>query len=254
MNKLKELIRSAIRKTGYDIKKYKPSGRGQDPYHDMKDYARDIATPTCLDIGANVGQTIQKLKWCFDSPVIHSFEPSGSTFSELQQNAEKMGWQDVTLWNKGVGSENGKLTFVENEQSYMSSFLEPGSLCTGKVSQRVEVDVVTLDSFAEENSIQYVDVLKSDTQGFDFEVLKGADRLMSEGRIGLVYFEFIFSDQYQGVAGFDEVFRYLRDRHFRLASFYRPHFQRNVVSWTDMLFISEGFLDDPAHARISPNQ
>ena len=58
-----------------------------------------------------------------------------------------------------------------------------------------------------------VDILKSDTQGYDFEVFKGAQQAMRDNRIGLLYFEFIFSDMYKNLPPFDEVFRLTLKKH-----------------------------------------
>lgn len=61
---------------------------------------------------------------------------------------------------------------------------------------------------------------------------------MVENRIGLIYFEFIFSDMYKDLPRFDEVFRYLIDHNFALVAIYDQHFQDEILSWTDVLFIN----------------
>jgi len=98
-----------------------------------------------------------------------------------------------------------------------------------------------LDSFAIKHDIDFIHILKSDAQGFDFEVLKGASDLMEENRIALIYFEFIFSDMYKNLPSFHEVFRYLCERNYSLVTFYESHFQEELVSWTDVLFINREF-------------
>lgn len=84
----------------------------------------------------------------------------------------------------------------------MSSFLPPGEFSWGKVVKYTDVRVVSLDSFARDHNIDFVHVVKSDAQGFDFEVLKGASDLMDENRIALVYFELIFSGHVREFACF----------------------------------------------------
>ena len=123
----------------------------------------------------------------------------------------------------------------------MSSFLPPAETCWGEIETTTNVDVLTLDSFASKHHIELIHILKSDTQGYDFHVLKGAEALMKENRIGMIYFEFIFSKMYKDLPSFDEVFRFLLDHHFALVTFYQPFYQQNLLGWTDMLFINSDF-------------
>jgi len=64
---------------------------------------------------------------------------------------------------------------------------------------------------------------------------------MEEDRIALIYFEFIFSDMYENLPSFHDVFRYLCELNYSLVTFYESHFQEELVSWTDALFINREF-------------
>lgn len=123
----------------------------------------------------------------------------------------------------------------------MSSFLELSTTGWGEVKKRAAVNVITVDHFLAEQSIAAVDILKSDTQGYELEVFKGAEEAMRTNRIGLIYFEFIFSDMYRGLPGFDEVFRHLTDRGFLFVSIYDIHSQRQLADWADVLFVNREY-------------
>jgi hypothetical protein len=82
--------------------------------------------------------------------------------------------------------------------------------------------------------------LKSDTQGYDLEVLRGASRMLSEKRIALIYLEVTFSRIYQGSPRFDEVYGFLADHGMALVSFYDMIYQHKLLSWTDALFRVSG--------------
>lgn len=192
-----------------------------------------------FDVGANVGQSVDRFRKSFPMSCIHSFEPSPSTYKKLRTHCKNT--PGVKTWNFGVGSTDTTLALSENSHSNMSSFLLPGETCWGEVIKTTDVKVVSLDSFARDQQIEFIHVLKSDTQGYDFEVFKGATQLMAENRIGLIYFEFTFSDMYKNSPSFDEVFRFLSERNFVLVAFYKQHFQDELVSWTDALFISREF-------------
>lgn len=239
MSLMSRLIRRIIRATGFELIRIDHDRRGLNPFADMKYFLTPVAQPMVFDIGGNVGQSIDRFRRAFANPVIHTFEPSPSTFAKLRHHTE--GIPGVHCWNYGIGSANTTLTLVENDHSDMSSFLAPSSAAWGSVARHTDVPVVTLDAFAKQQRIEFIHVLKSDTQGFDFEVFKGAQELMRNGRIGLIYFEFIFSAMYEGLPDFAEVFNFLEDRNFSPVAFYDQHFQNDLLGWMDVLFISRSF-------------
>jgi hypothetical protein len=125
----------------------------------------------------------------------------------------------------------------------MSSFLQPAETAWGRIVRETPVEVVTLDDYCRDGSIERIDVLKTDTQGFELEVLSGAAQLVAERRIRLVYAELIVSNMYVGLPPFDEVYRYLVDRGFRLVAFYRFGFRGRLASWCDGVFLHNAFAD-----------
>jgi FkbM family methyltransferase len=236
MNKTLEIIRRFVRSRGYDVKRYVPEQLGVDPFQDMCFFMKAVKCPIIFDVGANRGQTVDRFKKIFQVSSIHSFEPSPRTFAKLNEHCN--GLDGVKTWHCGVGSRQATLPFLENDNSDMSSFLAPGELCWGKIAKKTNVRIIALDSFVNEQDIEFVHILKSDTQGYDFEVFKGAEGLMRENRIGMIYFEFIFSNLYKDLPSFHEVFRFLSERNFSLVCFYKQYFQKNLISWTDLLFIN----------------
>ena len=60
-----------------------------------------------------------------------------------------------------------------------------------KIKDYLEIDVQTqtLDYFCFSNNIKCIDLLKLDTEGNEFNVLKGAEKLLSENRIKVIYTE-----------------------------------------------------------------
>lgn len=234
------MIRKLVRLMGFDVKRYNSKQfLGRNAFDDIRHFLKGIKEPTIIDVGANVGQSALRYLNHYTRARIHSFEPSPSTFEKLRANCSP--YPQVSCWNCGVGFKEGLLEFLENDRSDMSSFLAPSETSWGKIIKKTNVKVVSLDSFTKEQDITFIHLLKSDTQGFDFEVFKGAKRLMDEKKIGLIYFEFIFSKMYANLPAFDHVFRYLSDEGFLLVSFYDFHYQKELASWTDALFISRDY-------------
>jgi len=243
ISKVKRMLRSIIRQSGFDIRRYQPQRLelGKSAVADIRHFLQGAQEPTIFDVGANLGQTAKQYAHAFPEAQIHSFEPSPSTFALLQANCSS--YPKVACWNYGVGAQDGTLELLENDCSDMSSFLEPSAFSIGHVTKRTTANVVSLDSFAKQHDIHFIHLLKSDTQGFDFEVFKGAKQLMNSKQIGLIYFEFIFSDMYKHLPSFDQVFQYLTNKGFLLVSFYEFHFQKQLASWSDALFINRDYYN-----------
>jgi FkbM family methyltransferase len=237
LSKLVDFVRRVARKSGYDVVRYPPYIR--EPISDIKLFLSATETPMIFDVGANVGQSAIQFRHSVPTSVIHSFEPSPTTFETLRKQCADI--QGVHTWNCGVGAATGQMTLIENVEPDMTSFLEPSKFAWGRVDKSTTVEVITLDDFTSRNHIDYIHILKSDTQGYEYEVLKGAKRLMSEERIAMVYLEFIFSDMYKGATPFDRISELLREQGFLLVCFYNPHFQEHLLSWNDALFIHSSF-------------
>ncbi len=235
----KDLIRSIFRSIGYDIIKYRPDQPGKDIMIDLRKYLKNDS-PVIFDAGANEGQTVATFKEEFPNCVMHSFEPSPTTFATLKENTKK--FSNSNIYNAGLGSKSDKLRFNENEHNQMSSFLELGEFGHGDIKKETLVDVKTIDQIVEENSINIVDILKSDTQGYDLEIFKGAQNSIDNNKIGMIYFEIIFSKMYENLPTVSELFDFLSNNNFHLIAFYEFFYQEKIASWTDALFVHKSYL------------
>src|SRR6516165_10786567 len=112
---VKSFIRSIIRTLGYDIHKVHGPEPGADPFYDMRNLAGARPGHLIFDVGANVGQTIGYFRHSFEKPIIHSFEPNRTAFSELQDRCS--GIEGVYLNNFALGAEVGRLELLENAYS-----------------------------------------------------------------------------------------------------------------------------------------
>lgn len=239
---MKQILKKILRRMGLQISRYQGNQIGIDPFIDISYYLRTNPKPVILDVGANTGQTAISLKKLFPSGIVHSFEPSKKTFEELNQNCQK--YPSIFTWNLGIGSSESDLQLHENRFNDMSSFLMPSDFCWGNIVQTSTVKVTTIDKFSHEQNLGLVDLLKSDTQGFEMEVLKGASNLLRNHQIHLVYVELIISDMYKNLTPYYEILNFLDALKYTLISFYKINHQEDQASWTDALFISNSFLKE----------
>lgn len=227
------------RKIASILTRFDDEGDGKNPLLDMTRRLKNNE-PVIFDVGANIGQSIERFKKALPNSVMYSFEPSVRPFLRLKEVAAR--YSSANVFQTALGSSNGTLTLYENSSSDMNSFLEMGDGGSGKIVGEVNVQVQTIDSFCAENHIAYIDILKIDAQGFDFEVIKGAKEMIAAGNIRLLYFEIIFSDMYKNVPRFSEVYDFLLDHGFILVSLYEFHYQKGLAGWTDGLFIHQSAL------------
>jgi hypothetical protein len=80
--------------------------------------------------------------------------------------------------------------------------------------------VDTLDDFARSHGVQQIDLLKTDTEGFDLEVLHGAQAMLSAGAIRFVLSEVTFDAMDSYHTSFTKVFEYLAAHGFRFVDIY----------------------------------
>jgi FkbM family methyltransferase len=148
-------------------------------------------TRVIVDIGAHSGAYIRDVQQLAPAARIFGFEPHPITYSRLQGH----GWQtNITLVNQGVGSKAGMMTLYDyagDDGSEHASLLQ-GVIETIHMSRAVEhrVEVVTLDDFTSQHGIDYIDLLKVDTEGNELDVLHGATKLIANKAIGVIQFEF----------------------------------------------------------------
>lgn len=232
------IAKPTFSRVGLHVRRYTGEVQGLDPWRDIGVLLGSVKAPTILDVGANEGQSASRFAHLWPGSVIHCFEPSPTTFAELERNVASLAPTVVHAVNAGAGADRGRRVLLENSQSDMSSFLALAEESWGRTTAETTVDVITLDEYCASRGIGHVDLLKIDTQGFDLEVLKGANRMLAQGAIRLVFLEVIFADLYEQLPAFDAIYRFLRERRLHLVGTYEPHHTADGrLAWCDALFV-----------------
>lgn len=232
----REFAKAASVRAGLHVRPYADRVQGLDAWRDIRLMLRGIARPTIFDVGANAGQSAARFAQFWPGAEIHSFEPSPSTFSKLQANVRGLDAR-VHAVNAGVGAESTRQVLLESSQSDMSSFLAPTDASWGETRQQTTVELVALDDYCGQSGVERIDVLKSDTQGYDLEVLRGASGLLGDGAIRLIFVEILFEALYERTPSFMAIYRFLADCGYRFVYLYDPFFTADgELSWCDALF------------------
>lgn len=144
-----------------------------------------------LDVGANKGQFASEIRQCGYTGEIISFEPLSSAHGELvEASAGDPKWNAYSRC--ALGDREGEVEINIAGNSYSSSILPmleshrrvaPGSIYQGKeVAPLRTIDAVAED-LLKKSSMSF---LKIDTQGFEWQVLEGAQKTLPKIRGVLV--------------------------------------------------------------------
>lgn len=191
-----------------------------------------------FDVGANLGQTMKKMRSIYPQAKIYGFEPSKNCFNSLKTNFDEA---NVSLNNLAIGSSCGQLEFNEYSWSALNSLLKR-AYGNAKILETYLVDVLTIDEFCKNNGISYINLLKTDTEGYELNVLKGASDLMKQNKVQFVYVEVFFNENYVGQSSFGDIYNFLLENRFELVRFYDVLYTDDgLASKTDALFINKNF-------------
>jgi FkbM family methyltransferase len=150
-----------------------------------------------------------------------SFEPAQQQFAELSRRiVDDASWSAHRL---ALGSDAGEATLHVYGQTQLNSVLSAREAGERGVDDHPigteQVRVVRLDDVASDLLPPAGRaLLKVDAQGFDLEVLKGAERTLA--RCVALQVEVSGLPIYRGVPPLHEVVRHLYERHFRLTGLY----------------------------------
>ncbi|WP_211220669.1 FkbM family methyltransferase [Dyadobacter beijingensis] len=144
-----------------------------------------------MDVGANVGDYSTMLRQNNVRIPIFSFEPHPVTFSKLITQSEKYAFNPV---NKGMGQKAESLMIYDYQSNdgseHASIFKDVIETIHHSQARGTEIELTTVDSFVEENGISKIALLKIDTEGNEYNVLKGASQTIEKGIIDTIQIEF----------------------------------------------------------------
>jgi len=122
-----------------------------------------------LDVGANIGLFARWIQTYNPERRIHCFEPLQSNAAMVRKNCP------TAIVNQiGLGRDAGTVTLGVDPHGVMaSSIAQPWSL------EPIEIQVMKLDTYADEQGIREVALLKVDTEGMEVDVLDGAQSVLA---------------------------------------------------------------------------
>jgi len=139
---------------------------------------------TIFDVGANRGDFSRSLLKYFPNGMIFAFEPVKSTFDVLQKSTKKI--PQIRPIYCALGERDGLADMTAVPLSGCNRVL---SAAESASHETVVVEMRTLAGFADETGITNIDLLKTDCEGYDLNVLRGGESLLRDRRVSMVYSE-----------------------------------------------------------------
>lgn len=128
---------------------------------------------TCLDIGSNIGYyALLESKKIGKSGVVWSIEPSPENFSILTDNIKLLDNNNVKAFNFAIGDKNAEIEFIISKKSNWSKVKEESDLVEEE-DKIIKVPLKTLDSFALENDLKKIDLVRMDVEGYENKIIFG---------------------------------------------------------------------------------
>lgn len=223
-----------------------------------------------LDIGARGGvhdivEPISKIT------SVTGFEPNLAECQRLMQNPAVINpWHTFSLEPYALFSSEGESDFFEVVEPNNSSIYEPNPVLTNryrmekwKVKGRSKIAVTSLDKVHQSKyseSQYFGEFIKVDTQGSEYEILKGAENLLKKNTVGIMT-EVSFCQLYSNQKLFSEVELLLRNYGFSFYGFSAQHYRscklldkakyltRERLIYGDAIFLRDPF--EETHPNIT---
>ena len=131
---------------------------------------------TVVDIGAHVGIASIYLAKTFPFIKVYAIEPDPMNYACLKRNLELNGLTNVTAINTAVSSDGKKKRLYVDASDSAWSTTDATLACSRGSLRTMEVESVTLEKLFHNHEIQYCRLLKIETRGGVWDILKGFDR------------------------------------------------------------------------------
>ncbi|WP_296752242.1 FkbM family methyltransferase [Thiobacillus sp.] len=241
---IKRFLRGALKRFG--VVAFKRSSRVYIPEEETYRIVSVLAgcpDPVVIDGGTHLGDMVERFGALLPRSEFHCFEPDPMLGEILVRKFT--GNSKINIVHAALGDVAGKATFNINVSRPTNSLLptseslQPDLKQLCELVEQVEVEVVTIDDYCRANSIDRVDIIKLDLQGYDYLALKGASGMLEKAKVVLV--EVLFKEFYQGCHLFPDVLGFMLDNGFELHTLCGLHYgHHDELLWSDAIFVKNG--------------
>lgn len=248
--RLKRQVKSFAERTlGVSITRCPPAEPNKHADNALRYLRQWSSDDVVFDVGANDGRTVLRLDAPLSHPRMFAFEPVSATYRTLLRRTSHL--SQVRAFPLALGATPGNGTIYLNEIDAMNSF-SPRWTSGTRGTERVEVS--TVDEIMARERIEMVHFLKVDTEGYELEVLKGAERALRQSRIAILQLEVGVDQMTKQFLSLEQARCYLAPRGYFLHGVYnqcmtpaqppaswspqeRAGYRAEVLAYCDALFV-----------------
>jgi len=184
-----------------------------------------------FDIGAHEGESIEIFAKNFSIKKIYSFEPSSINFLKLKNKvnffSKKFKDLEIYIENFGLGEEKKKISLKQlnesssstiNQININSKYFKKKSFFLNKLHAKtfyknIDIQIIRLDEYLNNNKIECINFMKIDTEGYEFDVLKGLGTKICN--VQYIMFEHHYHDMLIKTYKFSDINELLVKNNFR---------------------------------------
>ncbi len=180
-----------------------------------------------FDIGAHKGETLEIFLKNFEIKKIYCFEPNQKIFNNLENN-KKFKDKKISFFNFGFGDKQEYKSlniFSDTSSSTFNSINQKSKYYQRKkkilnpfsdhfFSENTLSKIETISNFIIKNNIPHIDILKIDTEGYEYNILKGIKKT-DFNKINFIYFEHHYDLMIEKNYKFSDIDKLLNENNFQ---------------------------------------
>ncbi|WP_339800277.1 FkbM family methyltransferase [uncultured Marinobacter sp.] len=237
---IKLLTKKLLSLAGLQI--VKTPHKGIDVCQDIMDFLPGLDIKVIFDVGANIGQSAKLYRFWFPDSGIYCFEPSKRNFRFLKDNVNTL--NNVHSYNIALGAEVGVGIMSETEGlGVMDKLTKIGSVDGRAENSDLQINIETIDTFCQKESVERINYLKIDTEGHDLEVLMGASMMLKEELIDVLEVEVGMNPGNDWHVPFEKIKDFLGKFRYYPFGFYDQVHEwpenKNILRRANVVFIAE---------------
>lgn len=179
---------------------------------------------TFFDVGAHHGESINFYSKNFKIEKIYSFEPSQDNFDILKKKINKKQFKNKKIFieNFALGEKTKNEILRQTNETSSSSINEINKnskyykkkrfFLQLDYEKKLNIRQIKLRDYIKENKIVKMDLMKIDTEGYEYFVMLGADEFLKDFKY--IIFEHHYDDMIEKKYKFSQISKLLKENNF----------------------------------------
>jgi len=209
----------------------------------------DNKIPLFIDVGAHHGETIKVFNKNFNIENFLAFEASPKNYQKLLKKTKNI--NNLRTYNIGLGEKKTESEFKEyfetesstivkiNEESnyYKRKNLYLDFLNREKNKyENIKIKIDRLDNILDTLKIKKIDILKIDTEGYDFQVMRGSGEFIKN--VNYIYFEHHFHNMLIKNYTLSDIHKFMEKNNFKKIFKIKMYFRKTF----EYIYCNKSFI------------